>query len=82
MGVGLENHFAIRPGLDLVLGGGYDFYADGTLHGHDTSYEPDGDHVNPREDYTCEDADEAIEQPKHEVRAMIGLSFGIGSLGG
>jgi hypothetical protein len=82
VGIGLESRYTIRGGLDLVLGGGYDYFAESTLEGHDTSYAPDGDHVNPREDYTYDDADEAIGQPKHELRALIGLSFGLWSLGG
>ena len=61
--------------LDLVLTAGYDYYPNATLSGHDTAYSPDGDNVNPREDYTYGDADQAIEQPKGVVRLMFGVNF-------
>jgi hypothetical protein len=77
VGAGLESSYPIRAGLDLVLGAGYDFFPEAKLQGHDTAYDPDGDDVNPREDYTYEDADDAIEQPKHEWRAMMGVRFGL-----
>jgi hypothetical protein len=75
VGVGVENFFRIVPSIDLVLNFGYDYYLSNTLYGHDTSYTPDGTDLNPREDYTFNDADNAINQPQHQLKAMIGFSY-------
>ena len=46
-----------------------------TLTGHDTSYNPDGTSVNPREDYESSDADAAVGQPKFRPRLVTGLQY-------
>ena len=74
-GVGVDNYFRISQALDLIFSFGYDYFFISTLYGHDTSYSPDGEDVNGREDFTFQDADDAINQPKHNVKAMIGLSY-------
>ena len=74
-GLGLESSFIINRKLDLLISSGFDYFPKGTLHGHDTWYNPDGDDINPREDYNYTDADNAINQPKYELRMMIGLQF-------
>lgn len=74
-GIGLENYFRISPVLDLVFSFGYDYFFSSTLYGHDTSYSPDGQDVNGRKNFTFEDADKAINQPKHNLKAMAGLSY-------
>ena len=79
LGVGLEGYFNITNHLQFVVSGGVDYYFAGTLKGHDTEYNPDGDHVNPRDDYTYDDADDAINQLSWEARALIGLSYWFGS---
>jgi hypothetical protein len=68
--------------LDLIVTVGLDYYFPGTLTGHDTSYSPDNDNVNPREDifngdiyFTYKDADRIIYQPRFMPRAMIGVNF-------
>lgn len=75
VGIGVENYFRIISNVDLVLNFGYDYYLSETLYGHDTSYNPDGQDVNPREDYTYKDADDAINQPKHQIKALIGFNL-------
>jgi hypothetical protein len=45
------------------------------LYGHDTSYSPDGENVNDRKGFTFEDADNAVNQPKHNLKAMVGLGY-------
>jgi hypothetical protein len=72
-GVGLETHFAIKPGTDFVLQVGLDHFQTDTLDGHDTAYTPDGDHINPRDGYDYESADEAVNQPRTEILLMMGL---------
>jgi hypothetical protein len=75
LGVGMENYFRIVPAIDLVINFGYDYYFSSTLYGHDTSYSPEGQDVNPREDYTFDDADRAVNQPQHQIKALIGFNY-------
>lgn len=84
IGGGIENHFKMTQRLDLVLIYGLDFYFPSTLTGHDTSYSPDNDNVNARDDiynddlpFTYKDADKAIRQPRFMPRAMAGVSFNL-----
>ena len=49
------------------------------MNGHDTTYNPNDENVNPRKDYDYGDADEAVNQPKLEVRAMAGIVVRWGS---
>jgi hypothetical protein len=74
-GIGIENYFRMAQALDLVFSFGYDYFFSSTLHGHDTSYSPDGENVNGRKNFAFADADEAINQPKHNVKAMVGISY-------
>ncbi len=76
LGGGIETQFPLVPNLYMVFGGGVEYFFEGTLKGHDTSYSPDGDDINPREDYTYNDADDAVNQPKIVGRFMIGLNYG------
>ncbi len=75
VGVGVENYFRISSAFDLVFNFGYSLYFENTLYGHDTSYSPNGEDVNPRENYTYDDADNAIEQPDNNFNAKLGFSF-------
>ncbi len=75
LGAGLESYFAMGQRVDFVVGGGLDGFFSSTLSGHDTSYSPDGESVNPREDYTYSDADEAIAQPKWEPVFTLGINY-------
>ncbi len=47
------------------------------LQGHDTAYDPNSTTGLERNDYTYEDADNAINQPKLELRFMIGVAYGL-----
>ncbi len=75
VGAGLENSFAINPRLGIVVSAGADYFISSWLVGHDTKYNPDGEAINQQEDYTWDDADRAISQPKIEPRVMLGLSY-------
>ncbi len=64
-----------------MISAGVDYYIPSTLHGHDTSYSPDNDNVNARNDnenddvpFTYKDANEAIDQPGLMPYAMIGVT--------
>jgi len=83
-GAGIESHFNMSAKLDFVIAAGLDYYIPGTLFGHDTSYSPDNDNVNPRNDnedndtpFTYKDANQAIYQPGLMPFAMIGLTVNL-----
>ncbi|MFH1687084.1 MAG: hypothetical protein ABIE70_06125 [bacterium] len=76
-GLGLASYYSMSRRTDLVVSVGADNYFKSVLSGHDTSYSPDGDNVNPRNDYSFEDADAAIKQPTRQLRFMIGISYRI-----
>jgi len=83
-GVGLESHFNMAQNLSLVIAAGVDYYLPGTLFGHDTSYSPDNDNTNPRNDnqnndvpFTYKDANQAISQPGFMPFVMIGLTVNL-----
>jgi hypothetical protein len=74
-GTGLETYVDVSRRLDVVVNGGFDYYFASRMTGHDTSYSPDGDDVSPRQDYTYDDADEAVGQPGLELQFMLGLNY-------
>ncbi|MCX7549722.1 TonB-dependent receptor [Xanthomarina sp. F2636L] len=82
IGIGAESQFKINNRLNLLAAVGIDYYFNSTLKGHDTSYSPDNDNVNPRndnennnEEFTYSDADKAINQPSFMPRVLIGLVY-------
>ena len=78
VGAGLEAGFPISKRINFVLLTGFDYYSSATLYGHDTSYSPNGEDSNPREDYQYSDADKAVNQPNFEPRIMLGFSYRVG----
>lgn len=74
-GTGLIAYFSITRKIKLNTSFGFSYYFTSELSGHDTSYSPDGNHVNPRSDYDYSDADNAINQPKFEFQLSLGLAF-------
>ena len=84
VGLGGESRFKISNKLKLITAVGLDFFFNNTLKGHDTSYSPDNDNVNPRNDnenndtqFTFDDANEAIKQPSFMPRIMLGVLFSL-----
>ena len=75
IGLGLEASFAVTDKVNFLLSGGSEYFFPAELNGHDTSYWPDGEKVNPREDYEYADADAAVNQPELQFRMMVGLSY-------
>ncbi len=74
-GGGLEAYFGVSSRVDMVITGGLEYFFASTLTAHDTAYSPDGDSVNPREDYTYADADAAVGQPKLAPNLLLGFSY-------
>lgn len=75
LGAGIENYFKLSNHLDLVFSTGADYFFQSEIYGHDTSYSPDGENVNPREDFSYADADDAIDQPKLQLRILAGVVY-------
>lgn len=75
LGGGIETHIPVVQNLSMVLSGGLGYYFESSLKGHDTEYGPDGENVNPREDYSYSEADDAINQPKIVGRFMFGINY-------
>lgn len=78
LGAGLEGAYPMTPRMDLILSGGAEWYRAAQLRGHDTVYSPGGESVNPREDYTYDDADKAVHQPKLRPTLLLGVSYRLG----
>lgn len=84
LGAGYEHRFRISSKLNLAVAYGVDLYAPSRLYGHDTSYSPFGNHVNPNNDnerddeqFRYWDADKAIRQPQIMPHVLIGLEFAL-----
>jgi hypothetical protein len=75
LGLGIAAAFSMTRTLDLIMISGLDYYFQFRLKGHDTSYSPNGEDVNPRENYTFSDADNAINQPGFEPYIMFGVAY-------
>lgn len=75
---GLEAEYPMGPKVSLLLAGGAEYFFGSRLTGHDTSYSPDGDDVNPRKEYTYDDADDAVDQPVLRPVALLGFSYRLG----
>lgn len=75
LGAGLKGAFAMGRNVDLVISVGADYFFPATLSGHDTSYGPDGEDVNPREGYDYDSADAAVNQPKFQPSILVGVGY-------
>ncbi len=78
LAAGLETSYSMGERTSLVLSGGTEYFFSSRLTGHDTSYSPDGDNVNPREDYSYSDADDAVGQPTFRPILLVGVSYKLG----
>lgn len=81
-GLGAESRFTISKKLNLVAAAGLDYFFNNTLKGHDTSYSPDDDNINARDDnqnndeeFTFKDANDAIKQPSFMPRVLLGVIY-------
>lgn len=80
-GGGIESHYRISEGLQLIFIGGLDYFLSSKLQGHDTSYYPDNDNVNARTNnetnvkFRYKDANKAIDQPKFMPRFLVGIQL-------
>lgn len=75
VGAGYKAFYQINRAWTFSYEVGLDYFFKSELTGHDTVYSPDGEHSNPRENYTYTSADDSINQPKWEPRIMVGVSY-------
>jgi hypothetical protein len=75
LGGGVETHLGLGYRLALIFSGGAEYYFSNTIEGHDTAYSTDGQNINPREGFSYNDADNAINQPKIVGRFMLGINY-------
>lgn len=75
LGLGLKAYFAMGNRFDFVTSAGFDYYFTSELSGHDTLYSPDGEDVNARNDYTFDDANDAINNPTFQLRFLVGVNY-------
>lgn len=75
LGAGIETRLPLSDKIGVQIVAGLDHYFTEQLNGHDTSYTPQNDNINPRENYKYKDADSAVNQPKLEVRFQFGLTY-------
>ena len=75
LGLGLKAYFAMGNRFDFVTSAGFDYYFTSELNGHDTRYSSDGEDVNARNDYTFDDANNAVNNPTFQLRFLIGLNY-------
>ena len=75
LGLGLKAYFAMGNRFDFVTSAGIDYYFPSELSGHDTRYNPDGENVNARNDYTYDDANDAITNPTFQLRFLVGVNY-------
>ncbi|MBM4130729.1 hypothetical protein FJ250_06840 [bacterium] len=78
LGFAMDTAFAVGRSTWLTFAAGLDRYFGATLEGHDTAYSPDGTAINAQDDYAWADADEAINQPRWELTAVMGLRWRLG----
>ena len=76
--LGAETTYEMGARTALVFSGGAEYFRASRLTGHDTSYSPDGDNANPREEYVYADADDAIAQPKLRPVLLVGVRYRLG----
>lgn len=78
LAAGVEAYFPMGSRSTLLVSAGGEYMFPARLSGHDTSYSPDGDHVNPRNDYTFDTADNAVGQPVLRPVLLVGVGYRLG----
>jgi hypothetical protein len=76
LGAGARLRLDLNSKYSLGLGAGVDYYFPSKLFGHGQfEYTPDGIDDNPRNAYTYDDADSAVNQPKLAPSVSLGFSY-------
>ncbi len=75
--LGARTLFAMSNRVSLMLSGGVVGYFKGALHGHDTTYNPDDQNVNPKEDFKYKDAAAVISTPRFQPEVLIGINYAL-----
>jgi hypothetical protein len=74
LGMGVKTLFPMGSRIDFVLTAGLEYFFPAALKGHDTTYTPDDDNVNAKEEFVYADADGAVNQPKLQPVVLLGVS--------
>jgi hypothetical protein len=78
LGGGMQAVLRTGPRLSTVLSAGADFFFPSRLYAHGTYYyTPSGVDQVPRDDYTYEDADAAVNQPIFVPVATLGFEYSL-----
>jgi hypothetical protein len=75
VGAGVRAGFTLSRHFDIAMMLGFDWFPVETLYGHDTSYSSNGTAVNPTDQYTWTQANEAINQPQFVPSLLLGVSW-------
>jgi hypothetical protein len=76
VGGGLQAIIPVNGRFDFNLSAGVAYYFPATLQGHgEFLYNPDSVDDNPRNDYTWEDADGAVNQPGLSIPVFFGIRW-------
>jgi hypothetical protein len=75
LGTGVKGVFAITKSLDFIAVAGLAYYFPAAITGHDSIYYPNNSNVNAKEDFTYQDAANAVNVPKFQPSFMLGLGF-------
>jgi len=74
IGIGTEHFFKLSSKKFLKITTGLDYYLPSHIHGHDTTYYPNDQNINPRRDYGYSNANKAVNQPELEFRIVFGIT--------
>jgi len=74
IGVGTDYYFKLTRKRSLKISTGIDYFFKARIHGHDTTYYPDNQNINPRRSYGFSDADSSVNQPDIEFKIVFGLT--------
>jgi hypothetical protein len=75
IGVGAKGVFSISQVVDLTLSAGLDGYFPAAMYGHSTTYSPDDNNVDPKENFTYKDAAAAVNTPRIQPVLLMGLAY-------
>jgi hypothetical protein len=78
LALGMEAAYSMGARTSLLVSAAGEYFFPARLYGHDTSYSPDGDHVNPRKDYGYHEADRAVDQPRLRPLLLMGIRYRLG----
>lgn len=77
-GFGFEIGYPLSSRWEVVIQNGWDFYSAPTLSSGQVVYSPGGGQENASGGFTYKEANDAIFQPRFEIRWMVGVNMRLG----